>query len=76
MRPRKGWLVAIACGALLACGAGSARATTFGIPLGTAPFNAAPGYTYDCSVFPDGDRSRAPARAGGAAVDRDLVHLG
>ncbi len=48
------------CAACLACVgvvlaalsilAASAGAATFGVPLGTAPFNVAPNYPYDCSV--------------------------
>ena len=38
--------------ALCAC-APSAGATPFGLPLGTAPFNAAPNYGGDCTTYPN-----------------------
>ena len=44
-----GRLLGIGVGALLALPA-AASAVSFGLPLGTAPFNVAPSYPYDCSA--------------------------
>ena len=46
----RGRLISIVVCALLALPA-SASAVSFGLPLGTAPFSAAPSYPYDCSVI-------------------------
>ncbi len=46
---RRGRLTSIVIGALLALPA-AASATSFGLPLGTAPFNVVPSYPYDCSI--------------------------
>jgi hypothetical protein len=46
---RRGRLISIVIGALLALPA-AASATSFGLPLGTAPFNVVPSYPYDCSI--------------------------
>ncbi|MGZ6617309.1 MAG: hypothetical protein ACXVFQ_23160, partial [Solirubrobacteraceae bacterium] len=45
-----GRLTGIVVGVALAVPA-SALAVSFGLPLGTAPFNVAPNYPYDCSVI-------------------------
>lgn len=45
-----GRLTGIVVGVVLAVPA-SASAVSFGLPLGTAPFNLAPNYPYDCSVI-------------------------
>jgi hypothetical protein len=47
---RAGWLLAAALG-ILATFASGASAVTFGVPLGTAPFNVAPNNPYDCSAI-------------------------
>jgi hypothetical protein len=44
-----GRLMGIVVGSLLALPA-SASAVSFGLPLGTAPFNVVPSYPYDCSA--------------------------
>src|SRR5262249_37608367 len=75
--------LALLGGVIATLGAASgtpAAAVTFGTPLGTAPFNTAPTYQYDCSVYAASARPfgpvtiPVPSPTGGPPPPRISIH--